>query len=193
MEERRHKGAGGLPHRVLDYLWPSATKRRSCPQRFGRVGQSARSRSVWTSRNLYLADFCSTPSVFGCGERAQAIFRSYVRFCDYASFSAFPAHHVSWASTAALRRQHGVSPTGDAPGVVNIIMSASPSSHISSGSSARIPSKSPNPASSAGVRKPAHTSIQKHTKSRTGCKTCKRRKVKVCDRSYHWQFTYHSV
>lgn len=58
-------------------------------------------------------------------------------------------------------------------------MSASPSSHISPESSTRLASKSPNTASNNGDKISTRGSIQKHTKSRSGCKTCKRRKVKV--------------
>jgi hypothetical protein len=55
-------------------------------------------------------------------------------------------------------------------------MSDTPSSSVSHVSSTRVSSRSPN---TAGPRNTPLSSIQKHTKSRTGCKTCKKRKVKV--------------
>lgn len=58
-------------------------------------------------------------------------------------------------------------------------MSASPASYISRESSSRLPSRSPNATGSTGSRIQPRSSIQKHTKSRSGCKTCKKRKVKV--------------
>ncbi|KAL1582750.1 hypothetical protein WHR41_08377 [Cladosporium halotolerans] len=59
-------------------------------------------------------------------------------------------------------------------------MSASPASHVSHESSTRAVRQSTSILAASRSATSARHSIQKHTKTRTGCRTCKKRKIK-CD------------
>ena len=63
-------------------------------------------------------------------------------------------------------------------------MAGSPSSHVSHESSSRAIRQSSVTRAAPRRATPARHSIQKHTKTRTGCKTCKKRKVKVIHLSF---------
>lgn len=68
-----------------------------------------------------------------------------------------------------------------------IQMSASPASHVSHESSTRAVRQSTSILAASRSATSARHSIQKHTKTRTGCRTCKKRKIKV-HLSFYLQF-----